>query len=105
VTGWLLDTHVSSELRRPRPNARLRALVAAQALEDLFVSTVTFAEMRHAIEKIGDPIRRAEPRQYFLHPDEISRGQCLCHFGLSSRSRVRATLPYFFPGMPGQTTA
>jgi predicted nucleic acid-binding protein len=60
VSGWLLDTNVLSELRRPRPSARVRAFIARQALDELFVSTVTFAEIRYGIEMVGDPIRRAE---------------------------------------------
>ncbi len=56
-----------SELRRPRPNARVRAFVAAQALEELFVSTVTFAEIRYGIETVGDPIRRAELSDWLVH--------------------------------------
>ena len=67
MTGWLLDTHVISELRRPRPSARVRSFVAGQPLEDLFVSTVTFAEIRYGIEGVGDPIRRAELNDWLLH--------------------------------------
>jgi hypothetical protein len=67
VSGWLLDTNVISELRRPRPNARVRSFVAGQRLEDLFVSTVTFAEIRHGIETVDDPIRRAELNDWLLH--------------------------------------
>lgn len=67
MSGWLLDTNVISELRRPRPNARVRAFVAAQALEGLFVSTVTFAEIRYGIERVGDPIRRAELNDWLVH--------------------------------------
>lgn len=67
MSGWLLDTNVISELRRPRPNARVRAFVAGQALEELFVSTVTFAEIRFGIETVGDPIRRAELNGWLVH--------------------------------------
>ena len=67
MTGWLLDTNVISELRRPRPNARVRAFVAAQPLEQLFVSTVTFAEIRYGIETVSDPIRRAELGDWLVH--------------------------------------
>jgi toxin FitB len=67
VTGWLLDTHVISELRRPRPSARVRAFVAGQPLESLFVSTVTFAEIRYGIEAVGDPGRRAELQEWLTH--------------------------------------
>jgi predicted nucleic acid-binding protein len=67
VSGWLLDTNVISELRRPRPNARVRAFVAGQPLEELFVSTVTFAEIRYGIEMVSDPIRRAELNDWLVH--------------------------------------
>jgi toxin FitB len=60
VSGWLLDTNVISELRRPRPSAKVRNFVASQPLESLFISSVTLAEIRYGIETVGDPIRRAE---------------------------------------------
>lgn len=67
MSGWLLDTNVISELRRRRPDPRVRAFVADQPLEDLFVSTVTFAEIRYGIEMVGDPIRRAELNDWLVH--------------------------------------
>lgn len=67
MSGLLLDTNVISELRRPRPSARVRSFIASQRLEDLFVSTVTFAEIRLGIEAVGDPIRRSELNDWLLH--------------------------------------
>jgi len=67
VSGWLLDTNVISELRRPRPSARVRSFIASQRLDDLFVSTVTFAEIRFGFEAVGDPIRRSELNDWLLH--------------------------------------
>ena len=46
MIGWLLVTNVLSELRRPRPNPNVVGFVAAQPLDRLFVSIVTFAEIR-----------------------------------------------------------
>lgn len=60
MTGWLLDTNILSELRRPRPEAKVVAFVSAQPLEHLCVSTVTFAEIRYGIERVGEPKKRAE---------------------------------------------
>ena len=45
MTGWLLDTNVLSELRRPRPNPKVVAFIAAQPLDILYVSSVTLAEI------------------------------------------------------------
>ena len=58
MTGWLLDTNVLSELRRPRPEAKVVRFVSAQPLDQLHVSVVTFAEIRFGIELIEDPARR-----------------------------------------------
>jgi toxin FitB len=60
VTGWLLDTNILSELRRQRPESMVVDFVASRPLDLLFVSTVTFAEIRFGIERIADAARRAE---------------------------------------------
>ena len=67
MSGWLLDTNVLSELRRPRPDARVRNFVAQQPLDQLFVSSVTFAEIRFGIEMMADPMRRAELTDWLAH--------------------------------------
>lgn len=64
MSGWLLDTNVLSELRRPRPNAKVVAFVASQPLDRLYVSVVTFAEIRFGIELVPDPARRGELRDW-----------------------------------------
>jgi toxin FitB len=46
VTGWLLDTNVISELRRPRPEPKVVAYVADKPLDLLFIGSVTLAEIR-----------------------------------------------------------
>jgi predicted nucleic acid-binding protein len=60
VNGWLLDTNVLSELRRPKPETKVLTFVAAQPLDLLYVSSVTFAEIRFGIELVTDANRRAE---------------------------------------------
>jgi toxin FitB len=60
VTGWLLDTDILSELRRPKPEPKVTAFIAAQSLESLYVSTVTLAEIRFGIELLSDASRRSE---------------------------------------------
>lgn len=67
MTGWLLDTDVLSELRRPRPEPKVVSFIAAQSLDTLFVSCVTFAEIRFGIELVDDPIRRAELIDWLTH--------------------------------------
>jgi toxin FitB len=60
VTGWLLDTNILSELRRPKPEPKVTAFIAAQSLESLYISTVTLAEIRFGIELLSDAARRSE---------------------------------------------
>ena len=60
MTGWLLDTNVLSELRRPKPEPKVLAFVASQPLDSLYVSAASLAEIRFGIELVADPNRRAE---------------------------------------------
>jgi hypothetical protein len=67
MTGWLLDTNILSELRRPRPEAKVVAFVAAQPLDSLHVSSVTLAEIRFGIERVADANRRSELNDWLTH--------------------------------------
>src|SRR3984893_14979030 len=67
VTGWLLDTNVLSELRRPKPDRKGVAFIAAQPLELLYVSAVTLAEIRFGIEVVTDATKRAEINDWLAH--------------------------------------
>jgi predicted nucleic acid-binding protein len=67
VTGWLLDTNILSELRRPRPEPKVVAWVAGKPLDRLFVSTVSLAEIRFGIERIEDETKRAELNDWLTH--------------------------------------
>jgi predicted nucleic acid-binding protein len=67
LTGWLLDTNVLSELRRPKPERKVIAFVTVQPLELLYVSAVTFAEIRFGIELMADAGRRAELNDWLAH--------------------------------------
>jgi predicted nucleic acid-binding protein len=58
--AWLLDTNVLSELRRPRPEQRVVGFVAGCALNQLYISVVTLAEIRFGIELVAEPGRRSE---------------------------------------------
>jgi predicted nucleic acid-binding protein len=67
VTGWLLDTNVLSELRRPKPERKVLAFVAAQPLELLYISAVTLPEIRFGIELLPDVARRSELNEWLAH--------------------------------------
>lgn len=67
MTNWLLDTNALSELRRPKPEAKVIAFVAAQPIDRLYVSSVTLAEIRFGIELVADANRRAELTDWLTH--------------------------------------
>jgi predicted nucleic acid-binding protein len=67
VSGWLLDTNILSELRQPKPERKVVAFVSEQPLEQLFVSAVTFAEIRFGIETVASVTRRAELNDWLTH--------------------------------------
>jgi toxin FitB len=67
VTGWLLDTNILSELRRPKPEPKVVAFIASQPLDLLYVSTVTLAEIRFGIELASDASRRAALNSWLTH--------------------------------------
>ncbi len=67
MTGWLLDTNILSELRRPRPEPKVVTFIAAQPLDLMFVSAVTLAEIRFGIELVADANRRAELQEWLTH--------------------------------------
>ncbi|MGA3342961.1 MAG: type II toxin-antitoxin system VapC family toxin [Methylocella sp.] len=67
MTGWLLDTNILSELRRPKPKPKVLAFIAAQPLEQLYVSAVSFAEIRFGIELVADTSKRAALNDWLAH--------------------------------------
>jgi toxin FitB len=60
VRGWLLDTNVISELRKPNCDARVKAWSDSQLPSELFLSRITIAEIRYGIERLSatDPSRK-----------------------------------------------
>ena len=67
MTGWLLDTNILSELRRPKPEPKVVAFIAAQPLEELHISAVTLAEIRFGIEVLPEMTRRSELNNWLTH--------------------------------------
>ena len=67
MNGWLLDTNILSELRRPRPEPKVTSFITDQPIEALYVSTVVLAEIRFGIEQVNDPGRRADLGTWLAH--------------------------------------
>lgn len=60
MSGFLLDTNVPSELVRPQPDQNVKRWVAAQNLDKLFISSVSFGEFRKGIIMLSAGKRREE---------------------------------------------
>jgi hypothetical protein len=50
MNGYLVDTNVVSELRKPRPHGAVLAWIQSIRQEDLFLSAVTMGELQAGIE-------------------------------------------------------
>ncbi len=69
----LLDTNVVSEWTKPRPNPGVIEWLSQVAEDDVFLSVVTFAELRHGIERLPSGRRRRRL-------DEWLRGELALRF-------------------------
>jgi predicted nucleic acid-binding protein len=58
VSAWLLDTNVLSELRKPACAPQVRRWIRSKSARDLYVSRITFAEIRYGINRLPDGNRR-----------------------------------------------
>ena len=56
--SWLLDTNVISEWVKPRPDPRVARWIAEADEDRVFLSVVTFAEIRRGIEEMNHGARR-----------------------------------------------
>ena len=58
MSGFLLDTNIISELVRPRPEPKVKGWVAATDEDLLYLSVLTFGEIRKGIASLKDASRR-----------------------------------------------
>jgi toxin FitB len=71
--SYLLDTNVVSEWTKPRPNPGVIEWLSQVAEDEVFLSVVTFAELRHGIERLPTGRRRRRL-------DEWLRGELALRF-------------------------
>jgi predicted nucleic acid-binding protein len=57
--SFLLDTNVISEGGRPRPDPGVMAWLASIDEEQLFLSVISLAELRHGVERLEDGRRKS----------------------------------------------
>ena len=69
MSRWLLDTNIISNVTKPAPSERLVAWMAEQADEDLFICSLTVAEIRRGILEKPAGKKRRELERWFAGPD------------------------------------
>ncbi len=65
----LLDTNIICNITKPRPSAALAEWMAAQADEDLFISSLTLAEIRRGILEKAAGRQRKDLEHWFSGAD------------------------------------
>jgi predicted nucleic acid-binding protein len=66
---FLLDTNIISNVTKPRPSGALLAWMAEQADQDLYISSLTVAEIRRGVLEKPAGKRRRELEAWFSGPD------------------------------------
>ena len=69
MSRWLLDTNIVSNVTKPAPSEDLVAWMAEQADEDLFISSLTVAEIRRGILEKPAGKKRRELERWFSGPE------------------------------------
>lgn len=80
MTRYLLDTNIISNIVKPAPSAALVAWMAAQADEDLFISSLTIAEVRRGVLQRPAGRKRRELESWFAGstgPQSLFAGRVL----------------------------
>ncbi len=74
--SYLVDTNVFSEKLKPRPNEKVMACLA-ESESELFVSTLTIAEIRRGIERLPEGKRRDQFQQWLTTLSQTMAGSIL----------------------------
>jgi hypothetical protein len=69
VTRYLLDTNIISNVTKPKPSESLIAWLSEQADEDLFIASLTVAEVWFGILDCPAGRKRAQLESWFAGPD------------------------------------
>jgi predicted nucleic acid-binding protein len=69
VTRYLLDTNIISNITKPAPSQSLVAWMAGQADEDLFISSLTVAEIRRGLLEKPTGRKRSQLEAWFSGPE------------------------------------
>jgi predicted nucleic acid-binding protein len=69
VTRYLLDTNVISNVTRSKPSTTLADWMANQLDDDLYISSLTLAEIRRGVLELPPGRKRRELESWFAGPE------------------------------------
>ena len=69
MTRYLLDTNIISNITKPKPSESLIAWMAERADEDLFIASLTVAEIRRGVLEKPPGKKRDELEAWFAGPE------------------------------------
>ena len=69
MSTYLLDTNIISNVTKPEPSESLMAWMAEQEDEDLFISSLTVAEIRRGVLEKPSGKKRRQLEQWFSGPE------------------------------------
>jgi hypothetical protein len=69
VSRYLLDTNILSNATKPEPSASLLAWLAVQADGDLYIATLTLAEIWYGIQDLPGGRKRRSLEKWFAGPE------------------------------------
>lgn len=69
MTRYLLDTNIISNITKPNPSESLLAWMAQQADEDLFITSLTIAEIRRGVLEKPAGRERDQLETWFAGPE------------------------------------
>lgn len=69
MTRYLLDTNIISNVTKPRPSESLVAWLSEQADEDLFIASLTVAEIWFGVLEKPAGKKRAQLERWFAGPE------------------------------------
>ena len=69
MTRYLLDTNIISNVTKPAPSKSLLAWMAAQVDEDLFIASLTIAEIRRGVLEKPAGRKRDQLEAWFSGPE------------------------------------
>jgi predicted nucleic acid-binding protein len=78
--AWLLDTNIVSELyKRERASPAVRAWMASQSSDDLYLSVLVLGEIRHGVEllRLKDAVASQSLEKWLLGLEELYRPRIL----------------------------